>query len=116
MNKNKAKNGNDDFDTCDVPSKCLTFDQTIYVAAKIVHIDFEGRSDGESLKQILLSLKPRRLILVRGPPNSSKVVLNFSKAFSDSTVFSPKVGQCLNVTSETHIYQVKHLICYLLGV
>jgi len=85
----------------------LVHDQTIYIAAKIVHIDFEGRSDGESLKQIVLALKPRRLLLVRGSTSSSKVVLHFSKVFSDSKVFSPKIGQCLNVTSETHIYQVK---------
>lgn len=92
----------------DIPSKCLVYEQTIYVAAKIVHIDFEGRSDGESLKQIILALKPRRLLLVRGSPFSTKVVVNFTKVFSESKVFSPRIGQCLNVTSESHIYQVKN--------
>lgn len=96
-------------DICDFPTKCVENEQIIYIAAKIVHIDFEGRSDGESLKQIILALKPRRLLLVRGSPLSTKVVLNFSRIFSDSTIFSPKIGQCLNVTSESHIYQVYHL-------
>lgn len=93
-------------ETDETPSKCLKYEEIIYVAAKIVHIDFEGRSDGESLKQIVLALKPRRLLLVRGNPMSTKVVLNFAKVFTDSTVFSPKIGQCMNVTSESHIYQV----------
>lgn len=90
----------------EIPSKCLKYEEIIYVAAKIVHIDFEGRSDGESLKQIVLALKPRRLILIRGNPISTKVVLNFANVFTDSKVFSPKIGQCENVTSESHIYQV----------
>lgn len=84
----------------------MEYEQTIYIAAKIVHIDFEGRSDGESIKQIILSLKPRRLILIRGSPYSTKVVYNFSKVFSDSKIFTPRIGQCMNVTSESHIYQV----------
>lgn len=95
-------------DPNDVPSKFLEYEQTIYVAAKIVPIDFEGRSDGESLKQIVLALKPRRLILIRGSPMSTKGVDNFSKVFLDSKVFSPKIGECLNVTTESHIYQVKY--------
>jgi len=85
----------------------VEYEQNIYVAAKIVHIDFEGRSDGESIKQIVLALKPRRLILVRGNPYSTKVVYNFAKVFIDGKVFTPRIGQCLNVTTESHIYQVK---------
>lgn len=87
----------------------MQYEETIFVAAKIVHIDFEGRSDGESLKQIVLALKPRRLLIIRSTHSSSKIILNFAKVFCDSAVFSPGVGQCLNVTSESHIYQVKYL-------
>lgn len=107
----KTDDGIEEVDPYDLPSKCVMYEQNIYVAAKIVQIDFEGRSDGESLKQIVLALKPRRLILIRGSQISTKIVLNFAKVFSDSIVFSPRVGQCLNVTSESHIYQVK--IIYL---
>lgn len=92
----------------EIPSKCVIYEKIIYIAAKIVHIDFEGRSDGESLKQIVLALKPRRLILIRGNPMSTKVVLNFAKVFTDCAVYSPNIGQCMNVTSESHIYQVKN--------
>jgi len=104
---NKALQEKVDYiDLCEVPTKCLEYEQIIFVAAKIVHIDFEGRSDGESLKQIVLALKPRRLLLVRGSPHSTKIVYNFAKVFTDSLVFTPRIGQCLNVTSESHIYQV----------
>jgi len=77
------------------------------VAAKIVQIDFEGRSDGESLKQVVLAIKPKHLILIMGNPYSTKAVYNFAKVFLDSKVFSPRIGQCLNLTFESYIYQVK---------
>lgn len=109
--QNKALQEKVDYvDLCEVPTKCLEYEQTIYVAAKIVHIDFEGRSDGESLKQIILALKPRRLILVRGSPQSTKIVCNFAKMFSHNLIFTPRIGQCLNVTSESHIYQVNKFV------
>lgn len=105
--QNKMEDEDEEPDLCDLPSKCVQYEQNIYVAAKIVQIDFEGRSDGESLKQIVLALKPRRLILIRGNPHSTKVVYNFAKVFIDGKVFTPRIGQCMNVTSESHIYQVK---------
>ncbi|CAI6363223.1 unnamed protein product [Macrosiphum euphorbiae] len=101
------QNKKSDEDLYDVPSKWVKYEQNIYVGAKIVHIDFEGRSDGESIKKIVLALKPRRLILVRGNPYSTKVVYNFAKVFIDGQVFTPRIGQCINVTTESHIYQVR---------
>jgi len=85
----------------------VAFEQNINVAAKIVHIDFEGRSDGESLKQVVFALKPKNLILIRGKPYSTQVVYNFVKVILESKVFAPRIGQCLNLTSESSIYQVK---------
>jgi len=111
--QNKKSVKDEEEDLFDVPSKCVEYEQNIYVAAKIVHIDFEGRSDGESIKQIVLALKPRRLILVRGNPYSTKVVYNFAKVFIDGKVFTPRIGQCLNVTTESHIYQVKINLYYI---
>ncbi|KAL4134914.1 hypothetical protein QTP88_006598 [Uroleucon formosanum] len=105
--KNNKIDEDEEEDSYDVPSKSVEYEQNLYVAAKIVHIDFEGRSDGESIKQIVLALKPRRLILVRGNPYSTKVVYNFAKVFIDGKVFTPRIGQCLNVTTESHIYQVR---------
>uniref|UniRef100_A0A2S2P8S3 Cleavage and polyadenylation specificity factor subunit 2 n=2 Tax=Schizaphis graminum TaxID=13262 RepID=A0A2S2P8S3_SCHGA len=105
--QNQISDEGEEADLYDLPSKCVEYEQNIYVAAKIVHIDFEGRSDGESIKQIVLALKPRRLILVRGNPHSTKVVYNFAEVFINSKVFTPRIGQCLNVTTESHIYQVR---------
>ncbi|CAI6359782.1 unnamed protein product [Macrosiphum euphorbiae] len=112
--QNKTSDEDEEVDLCDLPSKCVEFEQNIYVAAKIVQIDFEGRSDRDSLKQVVLAIKPKHLILIRGNPYSTKAVYNFAKVFLDSKVFSPRIGQCLNLTSESYIYQV-HLTDSLLS-
>ncbi|CAH1731732.1 probable cleavage and polyadenylation specificity factor subunit 2 [Aphis gossypii] len=104
--QNNKSDEDEEEDICDLPSKCVEYEIDIFVAAKIVPIDFEGRSDGESLKQIVLKLKPKRLILVRGNHYSTKVVYNFAKVFIDSNIYTPRIGQCLNLTTESHIYQV----------
>ncbi|XP_050426265.1 probable cleavage and polyadenylation specificity factor subunit 2 [Adelges cooleyi] len=104
---NKAVDVQEEVDPNDLPSKCVEYECVIHVAAKITQIDFEGRSDGESLKQTVLSLRPRRLLLVRGSETNTNTVLDFTKVLSDSRVFAPEVGQFLNVTAETHIYQVR---------
>lgn len=108
--QNKTSDEDEEVDLCDLPSKCVEFEQNIYVAAKIVQIDFEGRSDRDSLKQVVLAIKPKHLILIRGNPYSTKAVYNFAKVFLDSKVFSPRIGQCLNLTSESYIYQVKKIL------
>lgn len=91
----------------DVPSKYLIYGKIIYVAAKIETIDFEGRSDADSIKQIVYAIKPRRLVLVKGSYKSTKAVSSFFKVFLDGKVYSPRVGKCINMTTESHIYQVK---------
>ena len=41
-----------------------------------MHIDFEGRSDGESIIKLIESMKPKRTIVVRGSPESCQALQN----------------------------------------
>merc|ERR1719509_614712 len=50
----------------EVPTKCVSTWQNFHVKANVQWIDFEGRTEGESIKKLLWGLKPRRVILVRG--------------------------------------------------
>lgn len=79
------------------------------------YIDFEGRSDGESLLKILTQLRPRRVIVVRGDSESTDAVLNHCKDVVEARVFAPKKGEVADVTSETHIYQVSGYLLFILG-
>ena len=91
----------------EVPTKCVTTTQTVKVAAQIQFIDFEGRSDGESLQKILSQLRPRRLILVRGTPDSTRAMMQHCQQWTDARIFAPSLGEIIDVTTETHIYQVR---------
>ncbi|KDR21766.1 probable cleavage and polyadenylation specificity factor subunit 2 isoform X2 [Zootermopsis nevadensis] len=94
-------------DIMEVPTKCISVMKTVRVMAQVQYIDFEGRSDGESLQKILGQLRPRRLILVRGTPESTHAMLNLCRQWSGARVFAPSRGEIVDATTETHIYQVR---------
>lgn len=93
-------------DLNEVPTKCISFTGSITVEAQVQFIDFEGRSDGESIQRIIANLKPRRLILVRGSEESTQTMLTHVQQYTDAKVYAPKRGDSIDVTMETHIYQV----------
>jgi len=54
------------------PTKCISEETTLDIKCSISFIDFEGRSDGESMLKIVQQVKPREVILVRGDPKTTK--------------------------------------------
>lgn len=93
-------------DVAELPSKCIMLNRTVQVNAQVQYIDFEGRSDGESLLKILSQLRPRRVIVVRGNEENTATVVNHCKEKIGTRVFAPSRGETVDATSETHIYQV----------
>ena len=91
--------------TSDIPTKCVQTTRTIAVNASVTYIDFEGRSDGESLQKILAQLRPRRIVLVRGSPKDTELLAQQAQNVG-ARVFIPARGETLDATTETHIYQV----------
>ena len=87
-----------------MPTKCISVLKAVRVQAQVHFIDFEGRSDGESLQKILAQLRPRRLVLVRGLHDTTEAVA--AQCRSWARVFTPKRGEIIDATTETHIYQV----------
>ena len=49
-------------DMSEVPTKCIAVTVTLDINASIQYIDFEGRTDGESMRKILAQIKPRQLV------------------------------------------------------
>ncbi|KRT83012.1 hypothetical protein AMK59_3147, partial [Oryctes borbonicus] len=94
-------------DVTEMPTKCIVLNRTVQVNAQVQYIDFEGRSDGESLLKILSQLRPRRVIVVRGTPDSAATIESHCKENVDARVFTPSRGETVDATSETHIYQVR---------
>lgn len=94
-------------DVTEVPTKCVTLKRTVQVNAQVQYIDFEGRSDGESLLKILSQLRPRRLVVVRGNEESVQTVKSHCRDSVDANIYTPAKGETIDATSETHIYQVR---------
>ncbi|KAI2652297.1 Cleavage and polyadenylation specificity factor subunit 2 [Labeo rohita] len=87
-------------DLSDVPTKCTSTTQTLEIRAVLT---------GDSIKKIINQMKPRQLIIVHGPPEASQDLADSCKAFSgkDIKVYTPKLQETVDATSETHIYQVR---------
>lgn len=92
----------------DIPTKCVVTLRNVVVNASVTYIDFEGRSDGESLQKILAQLKPRRVVLVRGSPRDTEILAKQAENVG-ARVFTPNTGEIIDATTETHIYQVNYL-------
>ncbi|KAI6205525.1 Cleavage and polyadenylation specificity factor subunit 2 [Aphelenchoides besseyi] len=89
------------------PTKCVSYVEKIEILCKIEFIDFEGRADSESIKKIISNMKPKQLILVHGGEQSTRALANYcqEKNFQEK-VFTPRLGEVIDVTVESHIYQV----------
>lgn len=92
-----------------IPTKCVTEQVNLNVRCKIISIDYEGRSDGESIKKILLNIKPRNLIIVHGNEKSTLEMQEFcqKQQLVQDRIFMPRVGEMVNATLETQIYNVR---------
>lgn len=88
------------------PTKCVKINQTLELNAKIYFFDYEGRADGESVKNLISKIRPRRLILVRGTEQESLKLKKLCEANVGDKVFVPQKGVPEDVTTENHIYQV----------
>jgi len=98
-------------DQAEIPTKCIAKEVTIQVKCNIEYIDFEGRSDGESIRQLVQMMKPKRLVIVRGGDEANtKAFYDYcvnSGCVQDNRVFAPKAHEIVDATTESHIYQVK---------
>ncbi|CAD5125049.1 unnamed protein product [Dimorphilus gyrociliatus] len=96
-------------DYSDHPTKCIVTDQTIQIRAKVMYIDFEGRTDGESMRKILAQIKPRQLILVHGDKSATENLANYcsSQNLVNGNILTPDLYEIVDTTTESHIFQVR---------
>lgn len=82
-------------DVAEVPTKCLESTLSLDVNASLQYIDFEGRSDGESVRKIISMMKPQRVILVRGSPEATQALAAFCRTSGavQGRVFTPRPGE-----------------------
>jgi len=99
-----------DVETETKPTKCIQTPTTIQVNCTLKYIDFEGRSDGRSIKTILQHVAPRKLILIHGSTVGTDHLRKFcesSKDIKGATIFTPQNLENVHVTSDINIFKIK---------
>ncbi|XP_038072490.1 cleavage and polyadenylation specificity factor subunit 2-like isoform X2 [Patiria miniata] len=92
----------------DIPTKCVSREVTLEVKCSVNFIDFEGRSDGESIKKLITQVKPRQLIIVHGAEEATQHLAEYSRLqLAGTKVFTPSINETMDATMESHIYQVR---------
>jgi len=93
----------------EVPTKCVSTVQNFQINCGIQFIDFEGRTDGESIMKLTAQLKPRKMILVRGTEDNLTALKDFCSDVigGENNIFVPKNGEVVDATTERFIYQVR---------
>ncbi|XP_077995100.1 cleavage and polyadenylation specificity factor subunit 2-like [Glandiceps talaboti] len=95
-------------DMSNVPTKCVAKDTMVDINCPVIFIDFEGRSDGESMRKIISIMKPKQLILVHGTAEATSSFADYCKSITGiNKVLLPQTHETVDATMESHIFQVK---------
>lgn len=93
------------FDT--TPSKVVSTELTVQVKSSLVYMDFEGRSDGRSIKSILAHVAPLKLVLVHGSAEATEHLKQHCSKHVCPHVYAPQIGETIDVTSDLCAYKVQ---------
>jgi cleavage and polyadenylation specificity factor subunit 2 len=86
----------DDIMEPEVPTKVETQELSVQLAARVIRLDFDGRSDGASVETLLSKMAPRSCIIINGTKEArSKIASNLMKDLEglNSHVFVPNDGE-----------------------
>ncbi|KAL6503876.1 hypothetical protein OROGR_025799 [Orobanche gracilis] len=89
------------------PSKVVSSEQTVHVKCSLVYMDFEGRSDGSSIKKILGHVAPLKLVLVHGSAEATEHLKQHCLKNVCPHVYAPQVEESIDVTSDLCAYKVQ---------
>lgn len=91
----------------DKPSKVVSDDIFVQVRCSLQYMDFEGRSDGRSIKTILAHVVPLKLVLVHGSAEATEHLRQHSLKHVCPHVYAPKIGESVDVTSDLSAYKAR---------
>uniref|UniRef100_A0A7N0RI13 Cleavage and polyadenylation specificity factor subunit 2 n=1 Tax=Kalanchoe fedtschenkoi TaxID=63787 RepID=A0A7N0RI13_KALFE len=89
------------------PSKVVSTEITVQVKCTLTYLDFEGRSDGRSIKSILAHVAPLKLVLVHGSAEATEHLKEHCVKHVCPHVYSPQIEETIDVTSDLCAYKVQ---------
>jgi cleavage and polyadenylation specificity factor subunit 2 len=95
-----------------IPFKTLREKRELKINAKVSYVDFEARSDRESIEKLLNQIKPKNLILIHGTQDCIEQLEKYctTRQIVQGRIFAPHVGEIVDATTERNLYQVRILI------
>ncbi|KAM3382013.1 cleavage and polyadenylation specificity factor subunit 2 isoform X1 [Capsicum galapagoense] len=89
------------------PSKVVSSELTVQVKCSLLYMDFEGRSDGRSIKSILAHVAPLKLVLVHGSAEATEHLKQHCLKHVCPHVYAPQLEETIDVTSDLCAYKVQ---------
>lgn len=89
------------------PSKVVSNEMTVQVKCALLYMDFEGRSDGRSIKSILAHVAPLKLVLVHGSAEATEHLKQHCSKHVCPHVYAPQIQETIDVTSDLCAYKVQ---------
>ncbi|KAM0888196.1 hypothetical protein ACQ4PT_028531 [Festuca glaucescens] len=89
------------------PSKVISNEMTVQVKCSLAYMDFEGRSDGRSVKSVIAHVAPLKLVLVHGSAEATEHLKMHCAKNSDLHVYAPQLEETIDVTSDLCAYKVQ---------
>jgi len=95
----------------EIPTKYVELQASLLIRCMMKVCDQLGLSDGRSIRQIVSSVAPRRLIVVHGTEEESESALEYATGekglmLKPSEVYMPKTMESIDVTSDTSVYRI----------
>ncbi|OMO71745.1 Beta-lactamase-like protein [Corchorus olitorius] len=88
------------------PSKVISNELTVQVKSSLIYMDYEGRSDGRSVKSILAHVAPLKLVLVHGSAEATEHLKQHCLKHVCPHVYAPQIEETIDVTSDLCAYKV----------
>ncbi|KAJ1694426.1 hypothetical protein LUZ63_011124 [Rhynchospora breviuscula] len=89
------------------PSKVVSHELTVQVKCALLYMDFEGRSDGRSVKSIISHVAPLKLVLVHGSAEATEHLKMHCAKHVCPHVYAPQIEETIDVTSDLCAYKVQ---------
>jgi cleavage and polyadenylation specificity factor subunit 2 len=92
-----------------IPFKTLREKRELKINAKVLYVDFEARSDRESIEKLLNQIKPKNLILIHGTQDCIEQLEKYctTRQIVQGRIFAPHIGEIVDATTERNLYQVR---------
>eukprot|EP00850_Spirogloea_muscicola_P007711 SM000039S14541 [mRNA] locus=s39:747754:753165:+ [translate_table: standard] len=91
----------------EAPSKVVTEDVTLQIRCQLAYLDFEGRSDGRSMKTIIAHVNPMKMVLVHGSAKAMEHLKEHCEEHVCPFVYAPRIGESTDVSSDQRSIKVQ---------